>query len=151
MLHLRRVLEDANSFDEALEMLSKTKLATSGLITLVGTENHQRVVVERSPTKFALRWAENDSQPLVTTNDYRLLYKPETRDSMEIYQTTCRRFDHLCGHFANHCPTTEVTDAQLLYVLTDDHILQGITAQHILMRPQRGEIQMFVPRRLLET
>ena len=137
LLHLRRVIEDAKSFDEALSMLTKTKLATSGLITLVGTQNHQRVVVERSPTKSALRWPASDGSPLVTTNDYRLLYQPETRDSMEIYRTTCRRYDHLCGHFASHDATQEATDAQLLYVLTDDHILQGITAQHILMRPSK--------------
>lgn len=149
LLHLRRVLEDADSFDEALSLLTKTKLVTSGLITLVGTNNDQRVVVERSPTKAALRWPERDAAPLVTTNDYRLLYQPETRDSMEIYQTTCRRYDHLCNHFANHDATKEVSDAQLLYVLTDDHILQGITAQHIVMRPSSREIKMFVPRRLL--
>ncbi len=150
LLHLRRVLEDAQDFDGALRMLSETKLATSGLITLVGTENQQRVVVERSPTKFALRWAESDASPLVTTNDYRLLYKPESNDSMEIYRTTCRRYEHLSSHFTDHAPDKSVSDAQLLYALTDKDILQTITAQHILMRPSTQDIQMFVPRRLVE-
>lgn len=148
LFHLRRVLDDAADFDQALKMLADTKLAASGLITLVGTKNEQRVVVERSPTRHALRWADGNAA-LVTTNDFRSLYPPETRPSSEIYRTTCHRYEYLQSFFADHDPDSTVTDAKLLYALTDQNVIQTITAQHILMRPYSNEVQMFVPRALL--
>lgn len=150
LLHLRRVVEDAKNFDEALKMLTDQKLAAPALITLVGTGNDQRVVVERTPTKSALRWGESDSA-LVTTNDYRLLFKPTVRsDGAEIYRTTCQRFDHLTQSFDHHLSGRHVTDEELLYILTDERVVQSITAQHIVMRPRQNSAKMFVPRRLVE-
>src|SRR5262249_37922713 len=43
LLHLRRVLEDARDFDEALRLLTEQRLAAPALLTLVGRENEQRV------------------------------------------------------------------------------------------------------------
>ena len=48
LLFLRTVLEDATDFDHALKAITSQRLACSGLITLVGEENEQRVVVERN-------------------------------------------------------------------------------------------------------
>jgi hypothetical protein len=148
LLHLRRVLEDAEDFDAALKMLAQQHLASPALVTLVGSDNGQRVVIERTPTRHALRWA-NREEPLVATNDYRLLYKPVTRAGTEIYETTCGRYEALCRFFAGHLADQEVNDAALLYTLSDPTVIQTITAQHIIMRPRTGEIQLFVPRRLL--
>ncbi len=148
LLHIRRVLEDADGFDQALEMLSEQHLAAPALLTLVGTENHQRVVIERSPKRCALRRPEGDA-PLVTTNDYRKLYKPAASDAGEIYQTTCDRHDALSRYFADHDTEQTVEDARLLYILSEPDIIQNITAQHVVMRPRSGQIRLFVPRRLL--
>lgn len=148
LLHLRRVLEDARHFDDAVRMLSEQHLAAPALFTLAGAENHQRVVIERTPRQHALRWPRGD-EPLVTTNDYRALYPPETHGGLEIYQTTCSRFDTLCRFFANHRPNQDVDDAALLYILTDERVRQSITAQHILLRPRLKSVRMYVPRELL--
>jgi len=148
LLHLRRVLEEARDFDEALKMLAEQHLTAPALITLAGGENHQRVVIERTPKRHALRWAEAD-QPLVATNDYRLLFRPQTHEGLEIYQTTCSRYDALCEFFRLHRPQQEVKDSVLLTILSDPTVIQGITAQHVIMRPRLGEIRLFVPRRLL--
>ncbi|MEZ6121611.1 MAG: C45 family peptidase [Planctomycetaceae bacterium] len=148
LLHLRRVLEDATDFDHALQLLSHQKLTTGALITLVGTENHQRVCIERSPTRFALRWPETGGV-LVTTNDYRKLFEPLIHDNAEIFRTTCSRFDHLTRFFADHVAGQPVKDEKLLYVLTDPGVIQGITAQHIILHPTSGSVRLFVPTRLL--
>ena len=149
LLHLRRVLEDARDFDHALEMLSRQTLAAAALFTLVGTRNEQRVVVERTPTRHALRWPTGD-EPLIATNDYRLLFRPETHSGAEIYETTCSRFDALCRFFAGHRADRQVDDSALLYILTDPSVIQDITAQHIIMRPAQGSIRLLVPRRFME-
>src|SRR6185436_13361526 len=68
LLHLRRVLEDAPDFDTARRWLCDQRLTVSALFTLVGRENDQRVVIERTPTRHAERWSCGN-QPLITTND----------------------------------------------------------------------------------
>lgn len=149
LLHLRRVVEDAADFEAALKQLCKQRLAVPGLFTLVGVENEQRVVVERSPSRYALRWGEPDTA-LVATNDYRKLFKPETHDDAEIYRTTCARYETLSRYFDDARPGGDISDEQLLYVLSDPEVIQSITAQHIILRPRDGACRLFVPRRLLK-
>ena len=148
LLHLRRVIEDAVDFDAAVRLLADQRLITSALFTLVGTDNRQRVVIERTPTRSALRWANGDA-PLVATNDYRMLFRPETHEGLEIYESTCSRYQALCEFFASQRPECEFDDNALLYILSDPRVIQGITAQHIIMRPRSRQIRLFVPRRLI--
>ncbi len=69
LLFLRRVLQRAEDFDQAVKMIAERTLFMSGLITVVGTENHQRVCIERTPTQAVLRWAQDDV-PLISTNAF---------------------------------------------------------------------------------
>lgn len=149
LLHLRRVLDDAGDFDEAVRLATEQHLIVGGLITIVGSENHQRVVIERTPKRQAQRWAR-DGEPLFATNDYRLLFQPEASDELETCRTTCSRFDALRDYLGSHRPDRDVTDEQLLYVLSDPRVIQGITAQHIIFRPREGSARLFVPRRLVQ-
>jgi hypothetical protein len=148
LLHLRRVLEDARDFNDALRMV--TDLPVGGLITLVGTENNQRVVVERTPKRHALRWPKGD-EPLVVTNDYRLLARPESRDELETCRTTCSRYDACSEFFSSHTADRDVDDTELLYRLSDPRVIQTITAQHVILRPREQSARLFVPRRLVES
>ncbi len=148
LLFLRRVLEDANGFTEAVDMITTERLAAPGLFTVVGTSNDERVVIERTPRRHAQRWPDGDG-PLYATNDYRTLFKPETSDTSEIYQTTCRRYDALQQLFADHTPDADIPDSRLLYALTDPTVLQQMTAQHVILRPRAQYVRMFIPRRHL--
>jgi hypothetical protein len=149
LLHLRRVLEDAVDFDDALRMLSRQRLAAPALFTLAGSRNEQRVVIERTPSRFALRWPAGDA-PLLTTNDYRLLTDAQGHDAADVLlRTACPRYERLGLLLAKHRPDQEVTDEALLYALSDPDVIQFITAQHVVMRPRSGEVRLFVPRRLL--
>jgi hypothetical protein len=148
LLHLRRVVEGARDFASALQMLSKQRLASPALITLVGITNEQRVVIERTPTKHALRWSKSD-EPLLTTNHYRLMSQPVGDEESANDQTTCTRFDALCTFFANYRANRAIGDEELLYVLSDPRVIQGITAQHVIMRPRSSQVRLFVPRRFL--
>lgn len=165
LLFLRRVLEDAEGFDAALAMLREQKLASPALVTLVGCENGQRVVVERTPTRHALRWGE-PGRALVATNDYRLLFQPPTGEVAaphsthaaasreeavhELYETTCGRYAALRARLRNHDAGSEVEDSFLLYLLTDPAVMQSITAQHVILRPRAQAVRLFVPRKFVE-
>jgi len=148
LLHLRRVMDDAADFADALAMLSKQRLTTSGLFTLVGKKNEERVVVERTPKRHVLRWGR-PGEPLLTTNDYRLLDQRPGDDTWSLGQTSCGRYDRL-WYLATRRPADQpLTDDELLYWLSDDEVRQEITAQHVLIRPAIGEMKLFVPRYLV--
>lgn len=148
LLHLRRVVEEAESFDEALELLRDQRLVAPALITLAGCNNDQRVVIERTPKRYALRWAE-PGKPLVTTNDYRVLQPPSSSDDAEIYQTTCHRFDHLGKMLRNRDFGKTVSATELLAVLTDANVMQSITAQHVIIHPAMNSMQLYAPSHLV--
>jgi hypothetical protein len=149
LLHLRRVVEDAGDFDDALRMLSRQRLAAPALFTLAGSHNEQRVVIERTPRRHALRWPRRD-EPLLTTNDYRILTDAQGQAPGDVLlRTACPRYERLGLLMAKHRPDEEVADAALLYALSDLGVIQEITAQHVIMRPRTGQMRLFVPRRLL--
>jgi hypothetical protein len=149
LLHLRRVLEDARDFEDALRMLSRQRLAAPALFTLAGSRNEQRVVIERTPRRHALRWPRG-GEPLLATNDYRLLTDAQGHAPGDVLlRTACPRYQRLGQLVAKHRPEQDVTDAELLYALSDPGVIQEITAQHVIMRPRTGEVRLFVPRQLL--
>ena len=152
LLFLRRVLEDAAGFDEAVEVLSRKRLFMSGLLTLVGTQNGQRVCIERTPTRAALRWGEDD-RPLVTSNSYVAFDdsgRPNRSDEVEsLFASTCERYENLQRLAAAIPAGGRGCSETLLTALTDEGVIQDITAQQVIMQPARQRIELYVPRRLL--
>lgn len=149
LLWLRRVLEDASDFEDARRMLRRQRLTTAALFTLVGTENDQRVVIERT-ARHAVERRSEGSEALIATNDFRALAAPQASDAAEIYRTTCARYDYLQGYFQGGTGERAVSREELLYLLTDPNVRQSITAQHILLHPRSGQASVQVPRDLLD-
>lgn len=145
LLMLRRVVEDARTFDEAVELLSRTRLLASCLLTVVGTSNDQRVVIERSPSRAAMRWGEQGS-PLLVTNDFRAL-DLESSGQGSIYDSACSRFDALEILAESQA---DFSDQGFLDVLTDSEVFQSITVQQTVMRPSDGVARTWVPTGLLD-
>jgi hypothetical protein len=129
LLFLRHVLDTAKNFSQALAMVQSERLMSGGIITVVGTRNDERAIVERTPSRASVRQAKAD-EPLMATNHFRELSAPET----------CSRYDHLARH-AGKVQATEL--------LTSKHVLQDITAQHVVMCPATQTAEMFVPTHLL--
>jgi len=156
LLFLRTVLEDAKNFQDALRRLARARLTVPGLVTLVGTENDERVVIERTPTRHALRWGEPD-RPLVTTNHYVLLGQtsapsspcPVPREMRELAGSSEGRYTALRKQFLDDSSCQSISDQQLLYALTDPLVEQSITCQHVIARPRDNRLRLWVPRRLL--
>ncbi len=152
LLFLRRLLEDAADFDQAVAMLSRQKLFMSGLFTLVGTANHQRVCVERTPTRAKLRWGRGD-EPLVTTNHYVAFPDAAQADQSdeveELLASTPSRYDNLLRLARALPPGARGDSTALLCALSDEGVIQDITAQHVILQPAAGRIELYVPRRLL--
>lgn len=138
LLFLRHLLDHAADFGDALRLAELTPLLSSALITLVGTRNGQRAVVERTPTRAAVR-RPRGGEALVTTNHYLAL--AEGGAACERYQALTR--------WARHLPETPSPD-DLLALLTRPPVFNEITAQHIVIHPAAGWLRQWVPAGLLE-
>jgi len=137
LLFLRAVIDGAKDFAHALAWVQREQLASGGLITIVGTRNEERAVVERTPMRAAVRRPVGDA-PLITTNDYRLDAPPMGE----------------CPRYARLAETTTALRAgstfeEMLFHLTDPRVVQSITAQHVVARPATRTLRMWVPGHLL--
>lgn len=130
LLFLRNVLDTVHSYSEAREVIENEPLMTGGLITLVGTENHERCVIERTHNDFFTREPEADG-PLVTTNHYRGIFEAGE----------CSRYEFMSCNVGKMAP---------LDILENDNVAQTITSQHIVVQPKTQTLQAFVPQNLLE-
>ena len=129
LLFLRHVLDTAPDYRAALEMVTSERLMSGGIITVVGARNEERAVVERAPRRATVRTARGN-EPLLATNHFRDLSEPEE----------CSRYAHM-AEFAGRTPARDI--------LTSRHVLQEITAQHVVMCPAAQTAEMFVPSHLL--
>jgi len=147
LLYLRAVLDEASDFHDAVERLATQKLAAPALLTVVGRTNDERVVIERTPRRAKLRRPEGHA-PLVTTNDYRLMAKPEHEDEdvLTLYATACSRFEAMTRYASELTPEEVLDDEALLTMLHDPRIMQDITVQHVIARPSTGEGSVWAPR-----
>jgi acid ceramidase len=123
---IREVLENADSFQEALQLLSETEIASDCLLMLVGANMGEQVVIERTPRKFALRYSEENH--LVVTNDYRQ-FNNDTKTGDVLQQTSCGRFDRASELIAECQPQTA---AECLSILSDANVKMGITVQQMV-------------------
>ena len=154
LLFIRGLLEECRGgFDEAVSRLQQTPLASPALFTVVGTENNQRCVVERMPSRSAVRWPESDGAPLFTTNHYvsELSKVDVPIEHSMLADTACHRMD-LLNAFAKRAPetygqagSTSVQDDLLLGTLSHNEIKMPITAQQMVIRPKTGTLRMVIP------
>ncbi|MFO0822535.1 MAG: C45 family autoproteolytic acyltransferase/hydrolase [Gemmataceae bacterium] len=136
LLFLRHLLDHASGFAEALNLAATTPLMSGCLISLTGTRNDERAVVERTPSSSTLRTPYGD-EPLVVTNHYR------PRNSV----VCCNRYDQLMAD--SLALPARPTDERILACLTREPVFNGGTTHHVLMRPSGGSLRLFVPGDLL--
>lgn len=147
-LMLRCVLQGASCYDEALERICAEPLAAAAIVTLIGRENDQRVVIERTPTRCAVRRAHGD-EPLVATNCCLRLPGPQARGRRnELLRTARRRHTALTQRMgaARVAPWNE---EDLLAALSHPDVRLPITAQQMVFRPGAGRARLVRPAALL--
>ena len=133
-LVLRDILETAPTYAEALERIAKTPLMCDCLILIAGTKRGEMAVVERTPSRSAVRGPENGF--IAVTNSYRAL---ATRDSAyrDLGSTACERYDRIEELLLlnrNRAPY------ELYSMLSDSRIkMATLTVQQMVMCPATGE------------
>ncbi len=138
LLAMRRILEDARSFEHALDLVLRSRLAGPVAVILCGCRNDERAVIEKTPARTALRRPHRPGAPLVATNHYCVLPRPSTvphwfRSSTPRYQRLLELADGL------HNPDNDA----LLASLTDPGVRQTFTAQHMIIRPAEQALYLW--------
>jgi hypothetical protein len=138
LLFLRHLISTARDFATAVQMAVRTPLMSGALLTLVGLTNDERIVIERTPDRAAVRTVD-DAEPLITTNHYRALAEP--------IDAGCGRFCRL-QELAVRLPA-QPSASELVTCLADSAVWQTITAQQVILQPATGQIEMYLPAHLL--
>ncbi|WP_171189661.1 C45 family autoproteolytic acyltransferase/hydolase [Alienimonas chondri] len=146
LLCLRRVLTVARDFADAVVRIRRERLVCGAIVTVVGTTNAERVVVERTPRRSGVIWGEGD-EPLVATNHLRVL--DAESDAGDVGDGVIGDSHGRLAALFDKAPRGEVSDGGCLYALTEPDVMQSCTAQHIVCRPTEGTVRLTVPRALL--
>lgn len=133
---IRDVLEKAKTFSEAVSILSETTIASDCLLMIVGVNEGENVVIERTPTAFSIRKSLDDS--LIVTNEYLSL--TENKLTQDTLQLTA---------FGRHVRVKELLDEKIpntiedyFNVLSDDKVKMDITVQQMVLNPKNGNIHL---------
>lgn len=148
MLFLRKVIDEARDYEQAVRMLSQQKLMAACLLTVVGRRNEERVSIERTPSRAKLR-KPRPEETLVTTNHFRTDVDAGAGVSNELTETSCGRYDALL-EYCQMAKERTLNDELLLYGLSAPDIIQGITAQHVIARPADQYLAVYTPTHLLK-
>lgn len=140
-LLLRQVLADCEDYESAVSILADTEIPCDCLLLLVGVHEGEFVVIERTPSRAALRHAE--SGVLVVTNDYRTLEGTGAGVSAdELSATSCGRFDRAAELVRARRPQSA---EDCLSILRDSEVMMGMTVQQMVFQAASHRLRVWRP------
>jgi hypothetical protein len=134
VLLIRRVLEEARSFDEARAILSETPIPCDCLLLLTGTRPGEMVVIERTPGRHALREGVNGY--VCVTNGYQVLDAGLGHAPSGLLASWCQRYNSVCGLLEERRPRSP---EDCFGYLSDPAVRMDITVQQMVFRAASGE------------
>jgi acid ceramidase len=122
---LRTVLESAPDFAAALRVLAETPIASDCLLLLTGTRRGEMAVIERTPSRSAVRHPEHGF--IAVTNGYQAL--AAEGHAPGALSTWCGRSARIHELAAQRRPRTP---DECFACLRDDRVQMGITVQQMV-------------------
>ena len=140
VLLLRTVLEETRSFDEAAAVLSHAVLPCDCLLLLTGTHSGEMVVIERTPTRHAVRTGKDGF--VSVTNDYLRLNANTGEATSELVATSCGRFERVEALVHKRLPQTP---EDCFIYLSDPQVQMQITVQQMVFQAASGKWWVKIP------
>ncbi|MBN8732884.1 MAG: hypothetical protein J0L64_20270 [Acidobacteria bacterium] len=131
---LRQLLEEAEDFETAFRTLRSMPLASDSLLLLTGVRAGEMAVIERTPTRAEVRFAE--SGRIFVTNDYRKMATGLRGRESELQATACRRYGRISELVASRVPNDPL---DCLGYLDDPGVRMGITVQQMVFHAASGQ------------
>lgn len=140
---IREVLQYAQNFEEAVELLTTKKIPCDCLLLVAGIKEGEAVVIERTPSRYAHRWIKEGY--VAVTNDYMSLnVGDETSDiSNVLASTSCGRFNRIVELLEQSMPNNV---KGCFGYLSEDGVIMDITEQQMVFSANRG-IASFEPKK----
>jgi len=133
---LRDVLTSSNTFQDARQKLENTKIASDCLILLSGVSADEKIVIERTPNRFATRISETDY--IVVTNDYKEIQNTTLGNNI-LQVTSCGRYERAETLLKK---TTPDNLEGCMKVLRDEGVKMNITVQQMVFDNKTGDIYL---------
>ncbi|SRR5258708_2510564 len=134
VLLLRTALEEARSFDEARALLSESPIPCDCLLLLTGTTPGQLMVIERTPSRHAIRVPE--AGYICATNGYQKLDAGMGSTPSGLLGTWCQRFQRVEALINSQRPRNS---EDCLRYLSDPQVQMHMTVQQMVFRAATGE------------
>ena len=138
---LRDALTRPLSYSDALSLFAQVPLVCDCLLLVAGVSAGEFAVVERTPTRSAIRSATCavTGHSIAATNDYRLLRAdPENAlGSASLQATSDARYATACDRVRDESPQDA---AQCLAILDDSRVRMDITVQQAVMSAAEGTL-----------
>ena len=130
---IREVFEKCLNYNEAVKLLSETRIMSDCILTVCGVNIDEFCVIERSPTKFEIRKQKNW---VIATNDYRTpLQGIRSELGVMLSGDSCDRYDTLQYQLEQNSPKT--IEAAVEYI-KHPFVKNEITMQHMAFHPSSG-------------
>jgi predicted choloylglycine hydrolase len=130
---IRQVFEEAADFKSALQTLRTIPLASDSLLLLTGLREGEMAVIERTPTRAEVRFAENGR--IFVTNDYKTMQTRLRSIESELQATACGRYNRISELVASCVPTNAT---ECLSYLNDPAVRMSITVQQMVFHAATG-------------
>ena len=137
-LLIRQVCEEEAAFDDAVQRLAETPISSDCLLLVTGPEPGQMVVIERTPSRHALRTSQNGF--LVVANDYHILPPVAGRPDSILATTSCTRYSTAFDALALRTPQTA---EECLRILSMEGVRMNITVQRMVMSAATGALKLW--------
>jgi acid ceramidase len=131
---LRTVFEQAATFDDALALLTETPLPCDCLLLLTGVRAGELGVIERTPSRHALRYAKNGY--VSVTNGYQELNAGIGSAPSELLATWCQRIERVEALIQSRRPQNP---QDCFTYLNDPQVCMNMTVQQMVFRAATGE------------
>ncbi|NOQ74429.1 MAG: hypothetical protein GQ574_20635 [Crocinitomix sp.] len=135
---IRKTLEQAVSFSQAVEWLKNTPIASDCLLLVCGTTANEMVVVERTPTKGEIRTVQNGK--ILVTNDYKLIKSSYSMQVGQLADTSCGRYNRMDELIEDNAT---LKPKNVHDILSDTSVRMGITMQQMYFNPKKGTYKLF--------
>lgn len=129
---IRKTFEEAATFAGAVERLSQAVIPGNCLLLVSGTGPGEMLVIERTPTRNAIRLCE--AGRIIVTNEYRKLDTETVFASSELQSSSCSRYGRVVNLL--HRPPKGLQDC--IDHLRDPAVQMSITVQQMAFHAATG-------------
>lgn len=135
---IRKVLQYANDFQEAVDWLSLQRIPCDCLLLVCGVNKGEAVVIEKTPTRHALRWMKKNF--IAVTNDYIALPISDHgfAISNDLSLTSCHRLDRIQELLNQSAPESA---NECLNHLSDAGVMMDITEQQMVFNAKLNTVR----------